>query len=122
MDVALGRLSMNASVVVFVFAAALSLMSCAGNGSVNTATDNDAGLSLEVMRGMVLRVEAESLISLAALEVQDDSGKAWRFEGKGKVVPGFTPSHLNEHKLFGDPIEVTYYREGDALVIYDIRD
>ena len=122
MDVALGRLSMNASVVVFVFAAALSLMSCAGNGSVNTATDNDAGLSLEVMRGMVLRVEAESLISLAALEVQDDGGKSWRFEGRGKVVPGFTPSHLNEHKLFGDPIEVTYYREGDALVIYDIRD
>ena len=115
--VALCRLAMIA-----LSATALSLMACGGNGGVNTATDNDAELSLEVMRGMVLRVEAESLISLAALEVQDDDGKVWRFEGRGKIVPGFTPSHLNEHKLFGESVEVTFYREGDALVIHDIKD
>ncbi|MDE2688022.1 MAG: hypothetical protein OXI16_11075 [Chloroflexota bacterium] len=121
-EVALRRLAMCALAAVTVFVIAMSLMACVGNGGANTATDNDAELSLEMMRGMVLQVEAESLISLAALEVQDDDGKIWRFEGRGKVVPGFTPSHLNEHKLFGDPIEVTFYREGDALVIHDIED
>ncbi|MXY46719.1 MAG: hypothetical protein F4Y44_06980 [Chloroflexi bacterium] len=121
-EVVLRRLAMFALAVVFVFATTLSLMACAGKGGANAATDNHAELSLEVIRGMVLRVEGESLISLAKLEVQDADGKVWHFEGRGKVVPGFTPSHLNEHKLFGEPIEVTFYWEGDALVIHDIKD
>ena len=71
---------------------------------------------------MVLEVEPESLISLAALEVVDTEGKIWRFEGRGKVVPGFTPSHLNEHKLLGQEVRVIYYREREELVIHDITD
>lgn len=108
--------------IALVVLISLALMACAGNGSVSTATDNDADLTLEVMRGMVLQVEAESLISLATLEVQDEDGKVWSFEGRGKVVPGFTPSHLNEHKLFGESVSITFYREGDALVIHEIKD
>jgi len=71
---------------------------------------------------MVLEVEQESLISLAALEIQDSEGKVWRFEGRGKVVEGFTPSHLNEHKLLGQSVEVAFYREDDALVLEGITD
>ncbi len=100
-----------------------ALMSC------EYSRDNpDAGpavgdeLRLEEVRGMVLEVESESLISLAALEVQDAAGKVWRFEGRGKVVPGFTPSHLNEHKLLGQAVTVTYYREGEELVLHNITD
>ena len=79
-------------------------------------------MSLETVRGLVLQVESESLISLAALEVQDSDGRLWRFEGRGKVVPGFTPSHLNEHKLLGQEVGVTFYREGEALVLHNITD
>ena len=74
------------------------------------------------MRGHVLQVEAESLISLAGLEVQDADGKVWRFAGRGKVVPGFTPSHLNEHKLLGQEVTVTFYREGGELALHGIAD
>ena len=71
---------------------------------------------------MVLEVVPESLISLAALEVVDSEGKVWHFEGRGKVVPGFTPSHLNEHKLLGQEVLVIYYRDGEVSVIHDITD
>ena len=40
----------------------------------------------------------------------------------GIAIPGFAPSHLNEHKLLGQPVEVFYRREGDALVLRNITD
>ena len=109
------------AVAVFGVAVVVGLASCGGNGK-----SAGQAVELETVRGMVLEVEAESLISLAALEVEDDAGKVWRFEGRGKVVPGFTPSHLNEHKLLGQSVEVSFYREDGredgALVIHDIID
>lgn len=103
-------------------ALALALLSCEDMGSSGSAPNAGDGLQLEEVRGMVLEVEAESLISLAALEIQDDEGNTWRFEGRGKVVPGFTPSHLNEHKLLGQSVLVVFYREGEMLALYDITD
>ena len=92
---------------------------CTDNGTSDT---NEEGPFVEVVRGIVLEVDAESLISLDALEVQDESGEIWRFEGRGKVVPGFTPSHLSEHKLMGLNVEVSFYREGEVLVLDGISD
>lgn len=86
------------------------------------ASDAAAQPSLQAVRGQVLHVEARSLIELEALEIQDARGAIWRFEGRGKVIPGFAPAHLNEHKLLGLSVEVAFYREGDALVLHDITD
>lgn len=86
------------------------------------ASDATAQPSLQAVRGQVLKVEARSLIELEALEIQDAHGAIWRFEGRGKVIPGFAPSHLNEHKILGLSVEVAFYREGDALVLYDVTD
>lgn len=97
----------------------LSVAACEDSSS-NSAEDN--GLAIESVRGMVLEVEQASLISLDALEIQDDEGKVWRFEGRGKVVAGFTPSHLNEHKLLGQSVKVAFHREGDVLVLEGITD
>ena len=102
-----------------VLAASFVLISCE-NSNNEAMTEN--GLQFEEVRGMVLEVEPESLISLVALEVVDTEGKVWRFEGRGKVVPDFTPSHLNEHKLLGLEVLVIYYRDGEELVIHDITD
>ena len=107
------------SAATIFLAVALALSSC-GNGS-DVEEVGDA-MPLETVRGLVLEVESESLISIAALEVQDSDGRLWRFEGRGKVVPGFTPSHLNEHKLLGQEVGVTFYREGEALVLHNITD
>ncbi len=107
------------SAATMFLAVVLALSSCGNGGSGEEVGD---AMPLETVRGLVLQVESESLISLAALEVRDSDGRLWRFEGRGKVVPGFTPSHLNEHKLLGQSIEVRFYREGDALVLSGITD
>ena len=82
----------------------------------------DDAPATQSVRGQVLQVDARSLIELEALELLDGNGVAWRFEGRGIAIPGFAPSHLNEHKLLGQPIEVFYRREGDALVLRNITD
>lgn len=97
----------------------LSISAC---GDSTSNTSEDSGRNIESVRGLVLEVEQESLISLKALEIQDGEGKVWRFEGRGKVVAGFTPSHLNEHKLLGQSVEVAFYREAEVLVLEDITD
>lgn len=94
-----------------------ALAACSADASDATALPR-----LQFVRGQVLQVEARSLIELEALEIQDADGAIWRFEGRGKVIPGFAPSHLNEHKLLGLSVEVAFYREGDALVLYDVTD
>ena len=98
------------------------LLICALAACSADASDAPTLPSLQAVRGQVLHVEARSLIELEALEIQDESGAIWRFEGRGKVIPGFAPSHLNEHKLLGLSVKVTYYREGDALVLHDVTD
>ena len=97
-----------------------ALSACSADAS--DASDAPTQPSLQAVRGQVLHVEARSLIELETLEIQDESGAIWRFEGRGKVVPGFAPSHLNEHKILGLSVEVTFYREGDALVLHAITD
>ena len=106
----------------FALIAALAALSFVACDDATTRSGEDGERTIESVRGMVLEVEQESLISLESLEIEDSEGKAWRFEGRGKVVPGFTPSHLNEHKLLGQSVEVTFYREGAALVLHDITD
>ena len=104
-----------------VAALALLLMSALAACSAD-ASDAASQPRLQFVRGQVLQVEARTLIELEALEIQDADGAIWRFEGRGKVIPGFAPSHLNEHKLLGLSVEVAFYREGDALVLYDVTD
>ncbi len=98
------------------------LLICALAACSADASDAPTQPSLQFVRGQVLHVEARSLIELEALEIQDDDGAIWRFEGRGKAIPGFAPSHLNEHKILGLSVEVTYYREGDTLVLHAITD
>lgn len=98
------------------------LLICALAACSADAADAPTQPSLQAVRGQVLHVEARSLIEIEALEIQDKSGAIWRFEGRGKVVPGFAPSHLNEHKLLGLSVEVAFYRDGDALVLHDVTD
>ena len=97
----------------------LSVVACE-NSTSNSGKDGER--IIESVRGLVLEVEQESLISLKTLGIQDGEGNVWIFEGRGKVVAGFTPSHLNEHKLLGQSVEVAFYREGDALVLEGITD
>ncbi len=112
-------LTIKSGYMMLALAVALLLVGC---GDEAAGADADEAAGSEAVRGLVVHVEAHSLISLSALEVQDDDGVVWRFDGRDKVFPEFTPSHLNEHKLLGLPVEVLFSREGDALVVQAIAD
>ena len=84
-----------------------------------TAPDAAAILSV---RGNVLEVRPYGIIAIETLRIIDESGAEWLFDGRRKVIPDFTPSHLNDHKLLGESVQVMYYRDGDALVIHSISD
>ena len=108
--------------IALVLAAMTMGLAVAACGNSASNSGDNSGRIIESVRGLVLEVEQDSLISLEALEIQDSEGKVWRFEGKGKVIAGFTPSHLNEHKLLGQSVEVAFYRENDVLVLEGITD
>ena len=74
------------------------------------------------VRGMVQAVEPRSLLDIESLTVVDEQGVVWTFQGGPLTPAGFTPSHLREHMLLGEPVSVFYHAEGDALVIDDITD
>lgn len=107
------------SVAALVLLLALGLGACSGASSSSNSTPELAG---EMARGLIQNVEGKSLLELESLTITDDSGTLWTFEARGKIIPGFTPSHLNEHRVLGLPVTVEYHREGDALVIDDITD
>ena len=91
-------------------------MSWAACGSDEAPSPN----ATETVRGVVVEVEAASLLELESLIVLDDAGKEWTFVARG--YRGFTPSHLNEHRVLGDSIAVNFHRENATLVIDDITD
>ncbi|MCL0099280.1 hypothetical protein M1O55_00185 [Dehalococcoidia bacterium] len=74
----------------------------------------------EIVRGLVFEVNAKSLLEIESLTVVDNGGNTWNFNA-GKFR-GFTPSHLNEHRVVGVPITVTFHSENGDLVIEKISD
>ena len=75
------------------------------------------------IRGHLVDVQSESLLELTSAEIMDGDGKRWKFEARGFSEPGdFTPSHLREHMVLGEPVTVKYHDEDGVLVIDDITD
>ena len=95
------------------------LLACTLNEQQNPVPDNAV---IETVHGFIQNVESKSLLELEAVEVVDENGKLWRAEARGILIPDFTPSHLNEHKVLGLKVTLTFYREGDVLVLTDITD
>ena len=79
-----------------------------------------AGSAEDTVTGHVIDVSAKSLLEIEVLTVEDDSGTAWKFSGRG--YRGVSPSHLRQHMLQGLQVVVTYRGEGEDLLIRDIRD
>jgi hypothetical protein len=106
-------------IAVLAFAAslalALALSACGGAD----APDGPA----ESVSGVVVDVQAESLLELSSLKVRDEAGVTWEFVRRGPGGVGeLTPSHLRQHGVLGEPVTVTFRREGRLLVIDRITD
>ena len=76
----------------------------------------------QTVSGLVLKVEAKSLLELESLTVLDDLGTKWVFEIKQKTFPGFTPSHIREHMLLGKPITVIFHSQDGNLIVDYLND
>ena len=73
----------------------------------------------QTVSGLVLKIEAKSLLELESLSVLDDLGTEWVFEIQQKTFPRFTPSHIREHMLLGKPITVTFHsKDGNLIADY----
>lgn len=72
--------------------------------------------------GTVMSFEAESLLEFESITVANDSGVVLDFHSGGRRFEEFTPAHVREHMVLGDPVEVTYRKSGDVLLIVSLQD
>ena len=98
------------------------LLACAAFAAAAWACggDSDRQDPSETITGMIVEVEAGSLIDLDSLTVRDAAGTTWRFVSRN--FRGFTPSHLNEHRVQGQSVTVAFHRENGDLIIDAITD
>ncbi len=73
-----------------------------------------------VVKGIVTEVKAATITDTNLLKIQDSEGKVWEFKADGFI--GMSPSHLREHMLLGEPVEVHYRMEKGELWVYDVKD
>jgi hypothetical protein len=115
----LRRVAPNIRWKVFLFlalpVAALGLIACGGDST-------SQAVEVETVRGLILEVNAKSLLELESLRLEDEGGTIWLFEGGGRTFPDFTPSHIREHMVTGQRISVTFDRDGDVLTVVDVAD
>ena len=77
---------------------------------------------LEEVRGLVVKVEARSLLELESLTIEGVEGTRWTFITRGRIPAEFTPSHVRDHMLQGLTVTVTFYRESGTLVLHNLAD
>ena len=65
-------------------------------------------------------VQSASLTEVQSLVVRDDDGVLWVFRTQGPI--GFTPSHLKEHQVFGQPVTVLYRETDEGLLAMEVTD
>ena len=101
-----------------IMALLLTFGLAAGCGGSSTVVNLDQGGQV---RGTVVEVVARNILELELLRIRDDAGKLWSFStGEGFI--GFTPSHLREHQLAGEPVIVRYTVQGETLLAVEVAD
>ena len=78
------------------------------------------GDDVQTVRGVITEVQPRSLTEVATFFVEDSTGRLWRFEAEGPI--DFTPSHLREHALTGQPVTVYYRAQGERLLVQRVTD
>ena len=75
----------------------------------------------ERVNGLIVDVQSEGVLELRSMELIDDDGTRWEFEGSG-TFGHFSPSHLRQHMLAGERVEVAFRREAGRLIIVGLED
>ena len=74
------------------------------------------------VRGLIVEVNADSLLAVETVTVEDEDQVRWTVHGGGRRFDGFPPSHLREHMVQGLPVTVWFEDRGGVLYIKDISD
>ena len=93
----------------------------AGLGGCDGATEGQVEASLS-FTGTVIDFKAESLLEFESITVANESGVVLDFHSEGNRFEEFTPAHVREHMVLGDPVEVGYREIGERLLIVSLRD
>lgn len=79
--------------------------------------------TLEQQVGIVYSVDSPALGRVDSFELLTRDGRVLKFDtAELRFRPEFPASHLSEHQILGDPIEVTYRRDADRLVVTQLDD
>ena len=101
--------------VLLILPLAILIVSCGDDLPVTNST-----YSTSTVTGLVVNLESTSLVDLYSLTVVDESQIEWDFLADG--YKGFTPSHLKQHMLLGDPVAVVFHIESGEMLIDNIDD
>ncbi len=79
--------------------------------------------TLEQATGIVLNIDSPMLGRVDGFELLDADGDRLTFDtSELKFQSDFPASHLAEHQVLGERIEVTYQRDGERLLVTQLDD
>ena len=102
-----------------IWLSVLALM-LAGSAACGEPASSASETDERQIRGRVLEVVARNITELETLRLLGEDDREYHFTSEGFV--GFSPSHLREHQLFGQPVIVSYVQKGGQLVAVAITD
>ena len=79
----------------------------------------DSGLGSD--RGLVSEVSARSLNTVNWFEIEAEAGTVIRFRAEGSLGE-FTPSHLRQHMITGQPVLVSFVIKKGEKIAVDVED
>ena len=109
---------MGKRVLALVGLSLVLLLACGGGHTPSEVTAVEA--EVDQVRGRILEVVGRNITEIETLRILDEMGKEWAFTTEEFV--GFTPSHLQEHQLFGQTILVSYVEKNGRLVAVNLSD
>lgn len=79
--------------------------------------------TLQQQSGVVIEVDSPALGRVDSFTLLTPEGEMLDFDTtEMEFRAEFPASHLNEHKVLGDRIEVTFRQDGDRLVVTQLDD
>jgi hypothetical protein len=79
--------------------------------------------TLQQESGIVIELDSPALGRVDSFSLLTPAGEMLTFDtSELRFRPEFPASHLNEHKVLGDTIVVTFKQDGDRLVVTQLDD
>jgi len=88
--------------------------------NIPIAACNNNEDSLTKIHGLVTDVQAKNITEIETFSIRDDLGANWIFTTNGPLE--ITPSHLKQHMMEGDPVEVIFKKESVVPIAIHILD